>query len=66
MSKTQIALIFALALMENRMSKIQREVEEFIAAHELSNHHFLRDEDIVEHFHQYDPKLVMEAIKNLR
>lgn len=46
--------------------EVELEVEEFIAAHELSNHHFLRDEDIVEHFHQYDPKLVMEAIKNLR
>lgn len=54
------------------MSKIQLEleleleVEEFIAARALSNHHYLRDEDIVEHFHQHDPNLVMEAIKNLR
>jgi hypothetical protein len=49
-----------------KLTKIQDEVEEFIAAHELKTHHYLSDEEIIAEFSGYRKKHVKEAIDNLR
>jgi hypothetical protein len=46
--------------------ELQDEVEEFIAAHELKNHHYLSDKEIIAEFSMYKKKHVREAINNLR
>jgi polyribonucleotide nucleotidyltransferase len=49
-----------------KLQKIQDEVEEFIAAHDLKNHHYLSDKEIIAEFSMYRKKHVREAINNLR
>jgi hypothetical protein len=49
-----------------KLQNIQDEVEEFIAAHELKNHHYLSDKEIIAEFSRYKKKHVIEAINNLR
>jgi hypothetical protein len=49
-----------------KLQKIQDEVEEFIAAHDLKNHHYLSDTEIIAEFSMYKKKHVREAINNLR
>jgi hypothetical protein len=49
-----------------KLQKIQDEVEEFIAAHEMKTHHYLSDKEIVAEFSTYKKKHVKEAINNLR
>jgi phage shock protein A len=46
--------------------KLKDEIEEFIAAHELSNPHFLRDEEIIKYFSASKEKHVKKALKELR
>jgi DNA-binding FadR family transcriptional regulator len=46
--------------------KVQDEVEEFIASHELKTHHYLPDKEIIAEFSMYKKKHVREAISNLR
>lgn len=42
------------------------EIEEFIGAHNLSNPHYLFDEDIVRVFSHYKKKHVKRALEQLR
>ena len=41
-------------------------VEEFIAAHEKANSHYLFDTEIIKYFPEYKKKHVKEAIGDLR
>jgi hypothetical protein len=50
----------------NKTEKLQDEVEAFIAAHEMKNHHYIFNEEIIAEFSMYKKKHVKEAIKNLR
>jgi hypothetical protein len=49
-----------------KLQKIQDEVEDFIATHELKTHHYLSDKEIITEFSIYKKKHVREAINNLR
>jgi hypothetical protein len=49
-----------------KLQKIQDEVEEFIAAHELKNHHYLSDKEIMAEFGMYKRKHIKEVLDNLR
>jgi hypothetical protein len=49
-----------------KLQKIQDEVEEFIAAHELKTHRYLEGKEIIAEFSMYKKKHVREAINNLR
>jgi len=49
-----------------KFNRLLDEVEEFIAEHELRNRHYLRDEDIIKCFSNYEKKYVKQAIKELR
>jgi hypothetical protein len=49
-----------------KLQKIQDEVEDFIAAHEMKTHHYLFDEEIITEFSMYKKKHVRKAINNLR
>jgi hypothetical protein len=49
-----------------KLQKIQDEVEDFIAAHEMKTHHYLFDEEIIAEFSMYKKKHVRKAINNLR
>jgi hypothetical protein len=49
-----------------KLQKIQDEVEEFIAAHEMKTHHYLYNEEIITEFSRYKKKHVKEAMNNLR
>jgi hypothetical protein len=49
-----------------RFDELKDAVEEFIASHELSNHHHLRDDEIIAAFSYAKPKHVKRAIKEVR
>lgn len=50
-----------------KQSNLTNEIEEFIAAHDLSNPHYLRDEQIIKEFaEQYKAKRIKQALKELR
>jgi hypothetical protein len=51
---------------QEKFDSLRDEVEEFIAAHELSNPHYLFDEEIIKHFCMYKPKHVKKAIEEVR
>jgi hypothetical protein len=49
-----------------KLQKIQDEVEEFIAAHEMKTPQYLFDREIIAEFSMYKEKHVKKAINNLR
>ena len=51
---------------EEKFQKIIEEVSEFIAEHEMSNPHYLFDEDIIEVFSQYKKKHIERALEEVR
>jgi hypothetical protein len=51
---------------DEKFAKLKDAVEEFIAVHELSNPHYLRDEVIVKAFSEHKEKNVKKAIKEVR
>ena len=50
-----------------KQGKLTNELEGFIAAHELSNPHYLRDEEVIKEFaEKYKVKRIKQALKELR
>ena len=51
---------------EDKFKELLDEIEEFIGAHNLSNPHYLFDEDIIKAFPHYKKKHVKRALEELR
>jgi len=51
---------------EEKFKKLIDEVEEFIAGYELSNPHYLFDEEVIKHFSEYKKKHVRRALEEVR
>ena len=51
---------------QRRQESLKDKVESFIADHEMRNHHYLRDDEIISAFATEKPKHVKRAIKELR
>ena len=51
---------------QEKFDKLKDEIEEFIGGHDLSNPHYLFDEDIIKAFSHYKKKHVKKALEELR
>ena len=51
---------------DDKFKELLDEIEEFIGAHNLSNPHYLFDEDIIKAFSHYKKKHVKRALEELR
>jgi hypothetical protein len=51
---------------QEKFDKLKDEIEEFIGEHNLSNPHYLFDEDIIKYFSHYKKKHVKKALEELR
>ena len=51
---------------DDKFKELLDEIEEFIGAHNLSNPHYLFDEDIIKAFSHYKKKHVKKALEELR
>lgn len=49
-----------------KFKELLDEIEEFIGGHDLSNPHYLFDEDIIKVFSHYKKKHVKKALEELR
>lgn len=51
---------------DDKFKELLEEIEEFIANYDLSNSHYMFDEDIIKEFSHYKKKHVKKALKELR
>lgn len=51
---------------DKTFAKLLDEIEEFIGEHNLSNPHYLFDEEIIKYFSHYKKKHVKRALEELR
>jgi hypothetical protein len=51
---------------ETEFEQLVDEIEEFLAERSLSNHHYMFDEEIIQHFSHYKKKHVKMALLELR
>lgn len=51
---------------EDKFQELIDEIEEFIGEHNLSNPHYLFDEDIIKAFPHYKKKHILRALEEVR
>ena len=51
---------------QEKFEKLVEEISEFLGDHQMKNHHYLFDEDIIKIFSFYKEKHVKKALKEIR